>query len=86
MAKFVWLERVNMAGAPHGPDQLALYNASYSELRPRKAMNTIAVMFEMRFGQQLTDYAASRPDPQNDAPDCWMGLDTALDATLGLRG
>lgn len=49
-------------------------------------MNTIAVMFEMRFGQQLTDYAASRPDPQNDAPDCWMGLDTALDATLGLRG
>ena len=46
---------------PHGPDSDAFYGASLKDLGPEKLENTMAFMFETRFPQQLTKYAAELP-------------------------
>ena len=71
---------------PHGPDKTAFDKASHGELKPHKLTNTMAFMFETRFPQQLTQYAASLPGIQDDYPDCWLGLDKTFDGTSGLKG
>ena len=71
---------------PHGPDKTAFDKASHGELKPHKLTNTKAFMFETRFPQQLTQYAASLPGIQDDYPDCWLGLDKTFDGTSGLKG
>jgi homogentisate 1,2-dioxygenase len=43
---------------PHGPDVDAFEGASNSELKPHKLENTMAFMFETRFPQRVTAYAA----------------------------
>jgi homogentisate 1,2-dioxygenase len=43
---------------PHGPDDEAFETASNVELRPRKLEGTLAFMFETRFPQRVTAYAA----------------------------
>jgi homogentisate 1,2-dioxygenase len=43
---------------PHGPDQGAFEGASNAELKPHKLEGTMAFMFETRFPQQVTAYAA----------------------------
>src|SRR5262249_45310499 len=43
---------------PHGPDETAFEHASNSELKPVKLTDTMAFMFETRFPQRLTKYAA----------------------------
>ncbi|WP_210254963.1 homogentisate 1,2-dioxygenase [Methylocapsa sp. S129] len=68
---------------PHGPDKTAFDKASHGELGPHKLSNTMAFMFETRFPQQLTQYAAALSGIQDDYPDCWMGLDKAFDGTPG---
>ena len=44
---------------PHGPDKSAFDKASHGELKPVKLTDTLAFMFETRFPQQLTRYAAT---------------------------
>ena len=44
---------------PHGPDAEAFEQASSVELKPVKLDNTLAFMFETRFPQHLTRYAAA---------------------------
>lgn len=64
---------------PHGPDADAFGKASTAELTPVKLTDTLAFMFETRFPQQLTQYAATLPGLQEDYPDCWNGLERNFD-------
>ena len=59
---------------PHGPDETAFEHASNSELKPVKLTDTMAFMFETRFPQRLTKYAANLKERQDDYIDCWKGL------------
>jgi homogentisate 1,2-dioxygenase len=43
---------------PHGPDKDAFEGASSAELKPHKLEGTMAFMFETRFPQRVTAYAA----------------------------
>jgi homogentisate 1,2-dioxygenase len=64
---------------PHGPDSEAFEHASNVELKPVKLTNTLAFMFETRFRQRVTQYAASLDTLQNDYVDCWSGLKKHFD-------
>jgi homogentisate 1,2-dioxygenase len=59
---------------PHGPDQDAFQHASNVDLKPVKLTNTLAFMFETRFRQRVTHYAANLDVRQDDYIDCWAGL------------
>jgi homogentisate 1,2-dioxygenase len=59
---------------PHGPDANAFEKASSAELKPVKLTETLAFMFETRFPQQLTVFAASLSSLQKDYPDCWKDI------------
>jgi homogentisate 1,2-dioxygenase len=64
---------------PHGPDAVAFEKASSVELKPHKLTNTLAFMFETRYPQHLTRYAATLPTLQPDYADCWAGLERRFD-------
>jgi homogentisate 1,2-dioxygenase len=64
---------------PHGPDKQAFDRASSGELKPQKLENTLAFMFETRYPQQVTDFAAKLPALQSDYADCWQGLEKHFD-------
>jgi homogentisate 1,2-dioxygenase len=49
---------------PHGPDVSAFEAASHVELKPHKQQGTMAFMFETRFRQRVTDWAAGLPELQ----------------------
>ncbi|MEM7303641.1 MAG: homogentisate 1,2-dioxygenase [Pseudomonadota bacterium] len=66
---------------PHGPDQMGFEKASSADLKPQKLDNTMAFMFETRFPQQMTQFAAELPQVQNDYADCWTGLERRFDGT-----
>jgi len=51
---------------PHGPDTEAFESASAAHLRPHKLEGTLAFMFETRFAQTVTDYAAGLAERQTD--------------------
>ena len=70
---------------PHGPDAQAFEKASNADLAPMKLDDTMAFMFETRFAQQLTQYAASSDQRQDDYPDCWTGLEKKFDGTPGVK-
>jgi len=55
---------------PHGPDRDAFEGASNSDLQPTKLQNTMAFMFETRFPQHLTDYAANEAPLQDNSIEC----------------
>jgi homogentisate 1,2-dioxygenase len=59
---------------PHGPDTGAFDHASNVELKPVRLSNTLAFMFETRFRQRVTKYAAELETLQDDYIDCWSGL------------
>ncbi|MFL6950095.1 MAG: homogentisate 1,2-dioxygenase [Xanthobacteraceae bacterium] len=59
---------------PHGPDHDAFEHASNAKLKPVKLTNTLAFMFETRFRQRVTAYAAKLETLQSDYVDCWSGL------------
>ncbi len=59
---------------PHGPDAQSFERAAEAELRPVKLTDTLAFMFETRFPQHLTRYAAKLETLQEDYPECWAGL------------
>lgn len=59
---------------PHGPDTEAFKHASSVDLKPVKHEKTLAFMFETRFRQRVTKYAATLGSRQDDYIDCWKGL------------
>ncbi len=63
----------------HGPDTDAFEHASSVELKPVKLTNTLAFMFETRFPQRVTKYAAELDTLQPDYMACWRGLKKRFD-------
>ena len=63
----------------HGPDADAYQHASTVELKPVKLTNTLAFMFETRFPQRVTKFAAEAPELQGDYATCWDGLERTFD-------
>ena len=59
---------------PHGPDADAFYGASRADLKPHRLSNTLAFMFETRFPQHVTRWAAEAPTLQKSYPGVWHGL------------
>jgi homogentisate 1,2-dioxygenase len=68
---------------PHGPDGPAFEGASNTPLEPHKLDNTMSFMFETRFPQHLTRFAATEAPLQDDYIDCWDGLEKKFDGTPG---
>lgn len=66
---------------PHGPDAMAFEKASRAELAPQKLSGTLAFMFETRFPQQLTRFAAELETLQDDYIDCWKDLRKRFNGT-----
>ena len=66
---------------PHGPDKDAFESASNIDLKPQKLENTMTFMFESRFPQHLTEFAAKEAPLQDDYTDCWTGLVKKFDGT-----
>ena len=60
---------------PHGPDKAAFDHATKVELKPVKLTDTLAFMFETRFPQHLTKFAAELDTLQEDYADCWTPLE-----------
>jgi homogentisate 1,2-dioxygenase len=67
---------------PHGPDAAAFDAASNAELKPRKMENSLAFMFETRYPQQVTPFAATTEALQRDYQGCWAGLERRFDGSL----
>ncbi|WP_333815449.1 homogentisate 1,2-dioxygenase [Tabrizicola sp.] len=70
---------------PHGPDRNAFEGASNVELKPEKLDETMSFMFETRFPQHLTEWAAKNAPLQDDYIDCWVSLDKKFDGTPGIK-
>ena len=70
---------------PHGPDREAFEGASNAELTPRKLEHTMSFMFETRFPQHLTPFAANEAPLQDDYIDCWTSLEKKFDGSDGVK-
>ena len=66
---------------PHGPDADAFEGASTAELKATKLDNTMSFMFETRFPQHLTEFAATEAPMQTSYQDCWDGIEKKFDGT-----
>ena len=66
---------------PHGPDSDAFERASTTQLEPQKLKNTMSFMFESRFPQQLTEFAANKAPIQSDYADCWQQIKKKFNGT-----
>ena len=56
---------------PHGPDLDAFGKASTANLKPVKLTNTMAFMFETRFPQHVSKFAAETDQLQDSYVECW---------------
>jgi homogentisate 1,2-dioxygenase len=65
----------------HGPDADGYDKATKAELKPVKLENTLAFMFETRFPQMLTRFAAETDVRQDNYIDCWAGLKKRFNGT-----
>ena len=70
---------------PHGPDRNAFEGASNAELRPEKLDETMQFMFETRFPQHLTAFAAREAPLQQDYIEVWSDLEKKFDGTPGTK-
>ncbi|MEM8980275.1 MAG: homogentisate 1,2-dioxygenase [Pseudomonadota bacterium] len=68
---------------PHGPDRDAFEKASNANLGPDKLDHTMSFMFETRFPQHLTEFAAHEAPMQDNYIDCWTSLEKKFDGTPG---
>ena len=68
---------------PHGPDQNSFEHATKADLVPNKLADTMVFMFETRFPQHLTQFAATEAPLQGDYVDCWVDLKKRFDGTPG---
>lgn len=70
---------------PHGPDRQAFEGASTADLGPEKLDNTMSFMFETRFPQHLTAFAAHQAPMQPDYIEVWDQLEKKFDGTPGVK-
>ncbi|MGB0900707.1 homogentisate 1,2-dioxygenase [Halocynthiibacter sp.] len=70
---------------PHGPDNDAFEKASNTELGPEKLDNTMSFMFETRFPQHITAFAANEAPLQDDYMSCWDEIEKKFDGTPGKK-
>nr|WP_210289479.1 homogentisate 1,2-dioxygenase [Chelatococcus caeni] len=70
---------------PHGPDRNAFEGASNAELKPEKLDETMSFMFETRFPQHLTEFAAKEAPMQQDYIEVWHQLEKKFDGTPGVK-
>jgi homogentisate 1,2-dioxygenase len=70
---------------PHGPDKNAFEGASNAKLKAEKLEETMCFMFETRFPQHLTWFAAKDAPLQDDYIDCWASLEKKFDGTPGKK-
>ena len=70
---------------PHGPDQEAFEKATEKNLQPERIDNAMSFMFETRFPQHLTKFAATEAPLQDDYIDCWSGIEKKFDGTPGMK-
>ncbi|TVR11629.1 MAG: homogentisate 1,2-dioxygenase [Salinarimonadaceae bacterium] len=70
---------------PHGPDRNAFEGASNAALKPEKLDDTMSFMFETRFPQMLTPWAAKAGHMQEDYIDCWGDLAKKFDGAPGIK-
>jgi homogentisate 1,2-dioxygenase len=66
---------------PHGPDMDAFERASNVELKPHKLEGTLAFMFETRFPQKISEFAAKSPSFQNSYASYGKALKKHFDPT-----
>ncbi|MEM6635124.1 MAG: homogentisate 1,2-dioxygenase [Pseudomonadota bacterium] len=66
---------------PHGPDRTAFEGATNADLKAEKLDNTMSFMFETRFPQHLTEFAASEAPLQDDYIGCWSDLEKHFDGS-----
>jgi homogentisate 1,2-dioxygenase len=66
---------------PHGPDKGAFDRASAAELKPHKLEGTLAFMFETRFPQKVTAWAAGIAQLQSDYGSYGAALVKRFDPT-----
>jgi homogentisate 1,2-dioxygenase len=66
---------------PHGPDREAFDHASNGELKPVKLTGTMAFMFETRFAQRVTDWAAGLPQRERGYEHYGRALKRNFDPT-----
>ena len=70
---------------PHGPDQNSFEHATKADLVPNKLADTMVFMFETRFPQHLTQFAATEAPLQGDYVDCWVDLKKRFDGKPGQK-
>ena len=70
---------------PHGPDMEAFSKATAHDLVPVKLADTMSFMFETRFPQHLTPFAAKEAPLQDDYVDCWGSIEKKFDGTPDLK-
>ncbi|MEM1389046.1 MAG: homogentisate 1,2-dioxygenase [Pseudomonadota bacterium] len=70
---------------PHGPDRQAFEKASNANLGPDKLDRTMSFMFETRFPQHLTAFAAKEAPLQDDYIDCWGDIEKKFDGSPGKK-
>ncbi|MBF9032974.1 homogentisate 1,2-dioxygenase [Rhodobacterales bacterium HKCCE2091] len=66
---------------PHGPDKQAYEGASNADLKTEKLDNTMSFMFETRFPQQLTPFAAKEAPLQDNYVEVWADMEKHFDGT-----
>jgi homogentisate 1,2-dioxygenase len=64
---------------PHGPDREAFERGSNEPMKPIFLDETMTFMFETRFPQHLTHFAAAEAPLQDDYIDCWASLERKYD-------
>lgn len=71
--------------SPHGPDRSAFEKATTDDWAPVKRKNTVSFMFETRFPQHPTRFAAEEAPLQDDHVARREGLEKTFDRTPGLK-
>jgi homogentisate 1,2-dioxygenase len=66
---------------PHGPDADAFEKASTAELAPHKLADTLAFMFETRYPQRVSAFAAGSDTLQKEYGDYGRSLRKHFDPT-----
>ena len=59
--------------------------ATTEPMVPAKQVETMQFMFETRFPQMLTKWAATEMPLQDDYVDCWQSLEKKFDGTPGTK-
>ena len=68
-----------------GPIAMAFEGASNADLKAEKLDNTMSFMFETRFPQHLTHFAAKEAPLQDNYIDCWTDLEKHFDGKPGRK-